>query len=203
MNVESFVMSKEEAKKLWKEYVEACKENPSDKFLQDMKNVYNQLSCGRKVVDINTIFQRSGLTFNGEPRLAIALATEKKVRCTYSKDGTVKFLNLDAYNTRWSNNYVFAKDIVIKGIFPKIPEEKLDRFNSDIVLETIVPKIPASIRPKGKLENYYVLWEVEKWKLVPPVDPYLLRRINDNMFVVVAGWNLTELERAVMKGRVW
>ena len=203
MNVESFVMSKEEAKKLWKEYVEACKENPEDKFLQDMKQVYNQLSCGRKVVDINTIFQRSGLTFNGEPRLAIALATEKKVRCTYSKDGTVKFLNLDAYNTRWGNNCVFAKDIDIKGIFPKIPEEKLDRFNSDIVLETIVPKIPASIRPKGQLENYYVLWEVEKWKLVPPIDPYLLRRINDNMFVVVAGWNLTELERAVMKGRVW
>jgi len=202
MNVEAFGMSKEEAKKLWKEYVEACKENPQDKFLQDMKKVYNQLSCGRKIVDINTIFQRSGLTFNGEPRLAIALATEKKVRCKYKKDGTVIFLNMDARACNWDES-THKIDVVIENVFPKIPEDKLDKWKRDINLETIVPKIPASLRPKGKLENYYVLWEVEKWKMVPPVDPYLLRRINDNMFVVVAGWNLTELERAVMKGRVW
>ena len=200
MKIEEFGMSKEEAKKLWKGYVEACKDNPEDKFLQDMKKVYNQLSYGRKVIDIHTIFQRSGLTFNGEPRLAIAEANTKKIRCVYHINGTVKFLNDDG--RRW-DTYEKANDIVIKDIFPKIPKEKHPRFGSEIELETIVPKIPASLRPKGKLKNYYVLWEVDKWKLVPPRDPYLLRRINDNIFVVVAGWDLTELERAVMKGRVW
>ena len=33
-------------------------------------------------------------------------------------------------------------------------------------------------------------------------DPYLLRRINENLFVVLASWDLTELERAVMEGYV-
>lgn len=50
--------------------------------------------------------------------------------------------------------------------------------------------------------DYYILWEVDEWKKVPPVDPYLLRRITSNFFVVLAGWNLTELERAAMAGRM-
>lgn len=200
MDIETFGASKEEAKKLWKDYVEACKKNPKDKFLQDMKNVYNQLRQGRKVVDMNTVFQRSGLTFNSEPRLAIALASEKKVTCIYQKDGTVKFLNTHAQS--WDTS-AHKQDVVIKGIFPEIPKDKLRQFQSELTLETIVPKIPASIRPEGNLENYYVLWEVDEWKLAPPKDPYLLRRINNNIFVVVAGWDLSELERAVMRGRVW
>ncbi len=57
--------------------------------------------------------------------------------------------------------------------------------------------------PKGSNENYYVLWEVDHWTREPPRDPYLLRRITDNMFVVIAAWNLTDLERAVIKGRTW
>lgn len=200
MDIETFGASKEEANRLWKDYVEACKNNPKDKFLQDMKKVYNQLRQGRKVVDINTVFQRSGLTFNGEPRLAIALATEKKVICIYQQDGTVKFLNTHAQS--WDTS-VHKKDVVIKGIFPEIPKEKVPQFRRELTLETVVPKIPASIRPGGNLENYYVLWEVDEWKMIPPRDPYLLRRINNNVFVVVAGWDLSELERAVMKGRVW
>jgi uncharacterized protein YnzC (UPF0291/DUF896 family) len=46
-------MSKEEAKKLRKEYVEDCKENPSDKFLQDMKNVYILEQGGKDVFEYN------------------------------------------------------------------------------------------------------------------------------------------------------
>ena len=64
------------------------------------------------------------------------------------------------------------------------------------------PVIPAEIMPDGKLENYYILWEVEEWKPVPPKDPILLKRISPNLFAVIATWNLTKIEQAVMKGHI-
>lgn len=45
-------------------------------------------------------------------------------------------------------------------------------------------------------------WEVEKWKPVPPRDPILVKRLTPNLFGVLATWNLTELERAIIRGRI-
>jgi hypothetical protein len=86
--------------------------------------------------------------------------------------------------------------------FPPIPDGILGQWDHEKVLKTIVPKIPASLRPKGDLNKYYILWEVEKWQAVPK-DPYLLKRLTKNMFVILAGWDLTELERSVIAGRAW
>ena len=191
-------MVKEEAREKWKEYVEACKLNPDDKFLVDMKNVYNQLKSGRKVIDIYEVFQRSGVDDDFQPKMAICPADAKVGYFRYNKDGEIVFS--DRQLSHWDEPV--KKDVKIINM-PDIPEGiKVDGWGEK-VMKTLVPKIPASIRPKGNLSNYYLLWEVEEWALVPPIDPYLLRRINKNMFVVVAGWDLTELERAVMKGRVW
>lgn len=202
MEVETFALDRKEAHKLWREYVATCKDNPKDKFLEDMKKVYHQLKCGQKVIDIYTIFQRSGLNFNGEPRLAIARATTKTIHCFYRYNGQVVFVDK---LSKWSNNSWNEIDAIrIKNTFPEIPKEKRQQYESGIRLEAPVPSIPASLRPKGKLNNnYYILWEVEKWTRIIPRDPYLLRRLTENMFVVVVAWKLTDLERAVMKGRVW
>jgi hypothetical protein len=39
------------------------------------------------------------------------------------------------------------------------------------------------------------------WDNTAPVDPMLLKKINDNFYVVVAQWDLTELERSVLGQR--
>lgn len=196
MNIEEFAMIKKDAKPLWKEYTAACKKNPKDKFLKDMKAVYNQLKCGRKVIDIYKVFERATINHKFEPKLAIALATNKTVYLRYYKTGRASFRP-----DRWGR----SKEILIlpEGIFPKIPDSNFQQYENHKEFEAPVPAIPASIRPKGNLDEYYVLWEVEEWKPIPPKDPYLLRRLTNNMFVVVAAWNLTELERSVMRGRVW
>ena len=80
--------------------------------------------------------------------------------------------------------------------------------NEDIIIrqqiQTQVPIVPAHLLPKGRLDNYYILFEVNEWteQPVPPVakDPYLLRRINSNTFVILAEWDLTEVEQAIMRG---
>ena len=49
---------------------------------------------------------------------------------------------------------------------------------------------------------YFVLFEVAEWNEVPVAkDPYLLKRINANAFVVLAEWDVSEVELAVMRGR--
>ena len=198
MKIEKFAMTKKKAYVLWKEYIEACKDNPKDKFLQDMKGVYCQLKSGRKIVDIHKIFEAAGLNEKSEPKLAIAVASAKTVMMEYKQSGTVMFTK----DSSWRHKET-TEDTIISNIFPQLPEQHWeDKYSKYIRRKTTVPAIPASLRPKGSLNNYYILWEVKKWEIIPPKDPYLLKRITPNMFVVLAGWNLTELERSVMKGRL-
>jgi hypothetical protein len=59
-----------------------------------------------------------------------------------------------------------------------------------------VPLIPPRLRPAGDLSNYHILWEAN-WQ-APPTDPLLLRHLSGPLYAVLACWDLTPIERAVM-----
>jgi hypothetical protein len=61
-----------------------------------------------------------------------------------------------------------------------------------------VPLIPPHLRPADAYRNYFILWEVKEWKRVAPVDPLLLTHITGHVYAVVAQWDLTPIERAIM-----
>jgi len=69
--------------------------------------------------------------------------------------------------------------------------------------QTIVPPIPFHLRPNGDAEKFFILWEVEKWETIAsktaPGDPLLLERIAHPIYVVVAQWDLTELEKRIVE----
>lgn len=72
----------------------------------------------------------------------------------------------------------------------------------------LVPIVPADVRSKvtGQLSTYFTLWEVEQWadqriRSLSDRDPLLLKHIGGELYAVVAEWDLTEIERAVMAGR--
>lgn len=67
--------------------------------------------------------------------------------------------------------------------------------------EGIVPIVPVHLRPKRAVGNYHILWEAE-WTKVVPRDPMLLRRITGDLWLVVAAWDLTEVERAALATRL-
>jgi hypothetical protein len=46
----------------------------------------------------------------------------------------------------------------------------------DKVLRSAVPHVPPALRPAAKLENYFILFEVEAWEAYPR-DPFLLRQV--------------------------
>ena len=63
--------------------------------------------------------------------------------------------------------------------------------------------IPLQLRPKRGLENYHVLCEAEWTGKAPPDDPMLLRRIGRaDLWLVVAGWDLTAVEKAALATRL-
>src|SRR5207253_8584714 len=63
--------------------------------------------------------------------------------------------------------------------------------------KAMVPIIPPHLRPADALSNYYILSEAH-WSPEPPRDPFLLKRIDGFLFAVLAAWDLTEIERAVL-----
>ena len=198
----SLTETKKMATEKWHEYRAASKAY-KDPIYADLQKVYNQVKGGRKVIDILKVIQKGGVHENCHPKLAIAKATNKKVICHYNKNGDVKYLNTDHWRAP------FKEDVVLIGCLPAIPEQKLPLWNnskfreSRFTLEAPVPICPPKLLPAKLTNDYYILWEVDVWKMVPPTDPYLLRRITKNMFVVVAGWDLTEIEKAAMAGRMY
>jgi hypothetical protein len=67
-----------------------------------------------------------------------------------------------------------------------------------------VPSVPPQFRPTGALSDYHILFEAE-WQRVPPVDPMLLKQIGhaeSPLFVVLAAWDLSPLEQAVLRAKL-
>lgn len=200
MNVETITETRKTAVKKWREYKNAQKvsDNP---IYKDLAKVYNQVKCGRKVIDIYEAIRRGGVNDLFQPNLAIAQATSKTVICRYRSDGRVAYMNEDR---SWRP---LACDVVGK-MLPDLDVRELRKrqimkeYSNELQMEAPVPLIPPRLLPKKLLSDYYILWEVEEWKMVAPTDPWLLRRLTRNMFVVLGAWDLTPLERKVMNGRL-
>jgi hypothetical protein len=168
-------------------------ENQRTREDERLMKLYRMVSGGAKVINVANAFKFAGLNEKGQPKLAIARADFKTIwfhpRRTF-----------DAWNAAgaggfsdeqwWKQNHTAKNFALPRNTFS---DEKL--INKS--LRTRVPHIPPHIRPTIALRNFHILFEVENWEEYP-VDPYLLRHIDGNLFVVVEEWELTELEAALL-----
>lgn len=198
--VKEFDIPKEKALEAWKEYLELLK-NRDDEGARVLKEAYYHASKGRKIIDIYQAMKEAGLNTDGWPKLAICRADGKECFFRRRKNGAGLF-HYEALNRWEGGNRISIR--FGEGTFMDLPiaesweHEKNERFAD-------IPTIPAKYYPKGNLKRYYILWEVEEWREKtafpkPPIDPFLLKRISPNLFVVLAEWDLTPLERAVIRG---
>lgn len=89
------------------------------------------------------------------------------------------------------------------------PQRDGQRFASDGDGYALVPMVPADAREEAgnpQLSKCWILWEVERWAdkrigAVPDRDPFLLKHVGGELYAILAAWDLTDLERAVMAGR--
>lgn len=208
MHVETFSDVKAGARDKWRQYRDAEKATGGKEPLYtDLKKMYWQIMRGKVLCDITEVIKAGGVHENFHPKLAVARADAKVVKCRYDQKGGCLF-RTDTSNKWRQNGFVTDVNVTL----PDIPKEKLSFINvwnnnrigyrSELNLEAPVPLIPPAHRPAQLTDEYYILWEVDEWKMVPPTDPYLLRRITKNIFAVEAQWDLTPLEKAAMSGRM-
>ena len=195
MRLKAITMPRERAEREWKAYLALLKTR-KETYLKELKQAYYHMKKGRKILDIYEVFKATGVNENEEPKLAVAPADVKEVFFEKRNPGAGVFTD-DPWK-RWNRRAVRLPD----NTFPEWTRDgQYDWQIKDEKLKTTVPIIPAPFVPEGKLSNYFLLYEVDRWELAPPRDPILLRRISRNIFAVLACWRLTKLERAVIYGR--
>jgi hypothetical protein len=156
--VKPIVLPRNIAREKWKEYVEASKIH-GDQYLKELKGLYYHLKEDRKVIDIFEAFKFTGLNEKNEPKLAIAKADSKTV--VFVKQST-KTGHFTAYK---SKDEVWLPENTFNIEFPRVPNNTWEFVNERI--RTKVPIVPANCLPKGKLSDYYILWEVDYWENIP------------------------------------
>lgn len=206
-------MPQEEAERQVKALKEIFKRNKHIKqqeIYTDMRRVYGHMQHGGKVLDIYQVFKNCDLDEDGNPKIAICRADAHK--CYLGKNGNGSaifsykpFPNSWAFTARKSYKDVELPSDTFDWI-PQDPHRPIGRWNiKNQIANTIVPIIPAPIlveEVKLNLYNYQILWEVEEWKPDPPKDPILLKKLTPNLYGVLATWNLTELERAIIRAHI-
>lgn len=188
MRVEELKVDREQARELWRKYqTHRAYQAPHD---EEIAAIYKRIAQGRTVIRALASIRTAGLNTEGLPKLAIARADQ--ALCYLHKRGTqVTFTPTRNYWPR--SNDSKSKNVHVE--WPEHPELKRHTH------EAIVPIIPVHLRPKRGIANYHILWEAE-WTKRYPIDPYLLRRFGGDAWLVVAAWDLTDVERAVMSSRL-
>jgi hypothetical protein len=170
---------------------------------------YEALAAGTRLLDLRQAFGAAGFHPDGRPKLAIARADRPQVMVRVERS-SLQF-NALADPLRWG----YRGSLVINvGVSRITNDGSLAGTMASSIVEVLlksrgwalVPMVPADVRPKGDLRDFFVLWEVEQWadralSSDPDRDPYLLRHIMGDLYAVVAEWDLTDLERAIMVGR--
>lgn len=149
---------------------------------------YNQIMKGRRLIELSQVIKAGGADERGRPRLAIMRADQRTCECTVSSDGMVVF------GPRWARH-------VARSLRIELPSGTLPPLNGRWVNgSALLPSVPPQHRPADSIANYHILWEAE-WTDVPK-DPALLKHIGGDLYAVLAVWDLSPLEMAVLRGRL-
>ena len=207
MQVEKLTIPKKEAKEQLEALKETFKQNyklRKQELYYDMRKVYGHLTHGGKIIDLFATFKEIGVNENRNPKLAICRADSNYCYCYKDPIGSAVFSIENTDTARKSKLDVYLP----ADTFQWLPENETHLSWDLRRIKTVVPIIPPKIllkEIKVLLRNFHILWEVEKgaWKKErPPRDPILLRKLTPNLYGVLATWNLTKLERAIIRGRI-
>lgn len=188
MPVVEVPVTREAARQLMKTYREhRSAQTPEDRAIE---RAYREIASGRVLIRALESIKQAGLDEQGRPKLAMVRADHQRVRLSISQHHDAEFQPMARRHGGWRTTYHHAIKV------PGLRSAEYVRGTQ----EAIVPMIPVHLRPKAALDAYHILWEAD-WQQVPR-DPMLLRRLGGDLWIVVAAWDLTEVERAVMASRV-
>lgn len=195
-------MDQHAARKAYAEYRGAIRRRHNEEWEQSAA-MYRELMRGRRLVNIYQAIQAGGFDHKFRPRLGIARADHRLCLFRFANQWgpnnqrLVFYGGNAAYASGGINERQNSRDI-IRVTITQMPQP--DKPWIEKVSRALVPNIPPRFMPAGDLSKYHILWEPD-WEMMPPVDPILLRQIQGPIFAVIAQWDLTEVERAVLAMR--
>lgn len=158
---------------------------------------YEELAKGRPLLNMPEAFAAAGVDGGGWPRLGLARADRHEVEVTYHPRAREWW-----FDTRKRGRFgsTGTGGLVLRVSYPLGARDSWERRYA------LVPMIPADVRPRVNLRECAVLWEVLAWTdkphtARPPRDPFLVRRIGGDLWAILAEWDLTPLEQAIVAGR--
>jgi hypothetical protein len=199
MNVAQIKMPAAEARKRFDEYTEALAGREATAEDTAALLGYKALADGKDVLDLFQVFRDMPADVQGRPRLAVARAHWSHVAVRRESDGRATWVQLERF-ADWADFYGrLAWHRRIRFPVGTLHASARPATTSSRDLSAIVPSIPPPVRPPRALHRYTILWEAD-WQ-VAPVDPLLLRHLAGPLYVMLASWDLTELERSILAAR--
>lgn len=193
MDLSTITMPRSEARAKFLEYRRAVKERHDAEDEAIMRG-YKALAAGSQLIRLADTISAGGVDKLERPLLAVAQADAQFCWMVRSRTGAVEYSTREQWDWRHRRGIVRLPS----GTLPDMPLgtqwRSWDRHMA------MVPPVPPALRPRHSLAGYHILWEA-KWTKVAPKDPALLKHIGGDLYAVVAIWDLTELERAVLARR--
>lgn len=210
MDVATITMSREDAAKKLEAYEDVLRRTHEDEIEAAIEG-YRALAEG-PLVDLDEVFRHCPVDDKGRPRMAIARADRREVRFRWEpRAQRVLYTSEREAISGWRR----GGDYPTLCWWVDMAREHRQQYQSGghwygSTLEgyALVPMVPPDVLPqRSYLRKYEVLWEVEAWsdkphRAEPDRDPYLLRHLGGSLCAIVGEWDLTDLERAIMRGRI-
>jgi hypothetical protein len=208
MNVDLVAMDREQALEQLRPY-RAALHRGVDAEYQEVALGLEALAEGTPLLSVQRAIRDGGFDELMRPRLAIARADRRQLRFTWESDSTRATFST---RTTWrgASSPSLSHEVDLERVHGRRDPElggRWFRLEAYALVPMVPPEVAAKVHGRSSLARYHILWEVDHWSETPlgaqpPRDPYLLRRIGHDLWAVVAEWELTELERLVMAGRV-
>jgi hypothetical protein len=195
MNITQITMPQDKARRAFLDYKHAVDARHNDEDIAIMKG-YKALAEGSALIDLRSAFRVAGVE-KGLPKIAVCRADFTWCWFSFREATRAQFIGThDTSRNAGMNLKAHRYNSVC------LPEGVLTRpDNAWPRARALLPSVPPQFRPKHHLRNYHILWEAE-WQPIPPTDPLLLKHLGGTLYVVLAQWDLTELERAVLANRM-
>ena len=212
MDLPTLQMDRTEARKAFLEYRRAVRARHDEEDAAIMRG-YRALANGHQVVRLSEALAAGGLNDQQLPALAVARADRRWCYLQASpgwtpatpgatrRGGSITMGHrADPAPTATQAAGTWRWPLDLWAGYADADPTSLSPWQA---WRAMVPVVPPALRPAHALSGYVVLWEVDRWERTPapPGDPALLKRIGGDLYAVVAVWDLTELERAVLAGR--
>lgn len=198
----AFDISPARAREAFQEYRRAVRQGSTDPNDALLLESYREIMNGRRVLDVAQAMKQAGLNRDGSPRLAIIRADYKL--CYAGWDGPQLWFS---HHGDWKFDRRIRKPMKMPVGCPLRPnpfywngEKHISNPANTWSGRAVVPSIPPRFRPDRHLRHYHILWEAE-WESMP-VDPLLLKHLGGTMYAVMAQWDLTPLESALLRDRL-